>query len=264
MAILSKPEIKASHWYTNEGKAMHSVTKADGEGERPTTIRDARKHTLIPSVTNILGVIGKDALTTWKVNQAILQTLISPKTENESNDYYCKRIQSESMTQVQEAADLGSKIHHAMENWLIEKVQPPQDAMTYVQPVMDWFSATGLNVTDTEKILVNAAEGYAGTADVIFTYGKKGCGILDFKTRRTKEGKKVEAYVGQAMQLAAYAAAEFGENVLDKCLLANIYISTTEPGRIEVIKHDNPRKHYDAFLNCCALWRYEKDYDPRQ
>lgn len=260
MAILTKPQIKSSHWYTADGKPMHSVLKADGDGERPTTIKDARKHNLVPSVTNILGVIGKDALTTWKVNQAILRTLLSPKTEDESDDYYCKRIQSESMAQVDEAAELGSMIHKAMENWLIEGVMPSNEAMVYVKPVMDWFNATDITVNETEKILVNAKESYAGTADVLFTYGKNGKGVLDFKTRRTKEDKKVEAYIGQAMQLAAYAAAEYGVEALDKVLLANIYISTTEPGRIEVIKHDSPRRHYEAFLNCCALWQYEKGY----
>jgi len=264
MAILARPQIKASHWYDAQGNPKHTVFKAKGDGERPTNIADARKLNLIPSVTNILGVMSKDALTTWKVNQAILAVLKNPKQDTESEDYYCKRIIAASMEQVAEAADLGSSIHHALEDWLCEEIQPPDDLLVYVKPVMEWFNKTNITPSAMEKVLVNPCRGYAGTADVLFSYGKAGRGVLDFKTRKTTEGKKIEPYDGQAMQLSAYAAAEYGEADLDNVLIANIYISTTEPGRVEVVKHDNVKKHYRAFLNCCGIWRYVKDYDPRQ
>lgn len=264
MAILARPQIKASHWYDAKGNPQHSVLKANGDGERPTNISDARKLYLIPSVTNILGVMSKEALTTWKVNQAILAALANPKQESESEDYYCKRIAAESMEQVVQAADLGSEIHHALEDWLCEETSPSPRIIEYVRPVIDWFASTNITPTAMEKVLVNPIRGYAGTADVLFTWGKNGKGVLDFKTRKTKEGKKIEPYDGQAMQLAAYAAAEYGETAIDKVLIANIYISTTEPGRVEVVKHDNVLDHYRAFLNCCGIWRYVKGYDPRQ
>jgi hypothetical protein len=264
MAILAKQQTKASHWYMPDGTPKHSIIKKNGDGERPTTIADARKLYLIPSVTNILGVLSKEALSTWKVKQAILQTLKSPKTPDESDDYYCKRIADASMEQVAEAADLGSDIHRALEAWLDDGIQPPPNLMDYAAPVLKWFKETDIRVAHTEKILVNLEQGYAGTADVLFTYGKHGKGVIDFKTRKTAEGKKIEPYDGQAMQLAAYAAAEYGHEALAKVLIANVYISTTEPGRVEVVKHENPITHYKAFLACCRLWRYQKNYDPRQ
>jgi len=264
MAILARPQIKASHWYDAQGNPRHSVIKANGDGERPTNIGDARKQNLIPSVTNILGVMSKEALTTWKQNQAILAALANPKQESESDDYYCKRIIAASMEQVAEAADLGSSIHHALEDWLCENTTPPESLMVYVKPVMEWFEQTDITPTAMEKVLVNTRRGYAGTADVLFTYGNRGRGVLDFKTRKTTPKKKIEPYDGQAMQLAAYAAAEYGETDLDRILIANIYISTTEPGRVEVVKHDDVRSHYRAFLHCCGIWRYTKNYDPRQ
>jgi len=264
MAILARPQIKASHWYDADGKPKHTVTKSNGDGERPTNITDARKHCLIPSVTNILGVMSKEALTTWKQNQAILAALKNPKQETESEDYYCKRIIAASMEQVAEAADLGSDIHHALEDWLCEEIKPPERILTYVAPVLEWFSQTNITPTAMEKILVNPIRGYAGTADVLFTFGKRGRGVLDFKTRKTVPGKKIEPYDGQAMQLSAYAAAEYGEAELDSVLIANVYISTTEPGRVEVVKHDDIRRHYRAFNHCCGIWRYLKNYDPRQ
>lgn len=264
MAILARPQIKASHWYTASGEPMHTILKADGSGERPTDVRDARKLGLLPSVTNVLSVMGKEALTTWRVNQAIIAAHESPKKEDESIEYYIKRISSASLEQVVEAADLGSRIHSALEGYLMEGKEPPQELAIYIDPVREWFKQTAITVTACEKRLVSTEWGYAGTADVLFRYGKNGRGVLDFKTRKTKEGKKVEPYDGQAMQLAAYAAVEYGTKELDDVLIANIYISTTEPGRVEVVKHKDVMAHYMAFLNCCALWRYIKNMDPRK
>jgi hypothetical protein len=112
-------------------------------------------------------------------------------------------------------------------------------------------------------VLVNPAEGYAGRCDALFRYGKTGIGVIDFKTRKTEPGKAVTPYDGQGAQLAAYGAAYFGAEALPKCLLANVYISTTEPGRMEVCKHDDPAGEFEFFRHCAAVWRYVKDYDPR-
>ena len=77
-------------------------------------------------------------------------------------------------------------------------------------------------------------------------------------------GKPVVAYEDQAMQLAAYAATYWGEENLARILAANVVISTTEPGRMEVVKHSDLLRHWQAFQLVAALWRYAKEYDPRQ
>jgi len=264
MAILAKPQIKASHWYLPDGTPFHSVMKKDGSGERPTTIKDARPVRAKPSVTNILGILAKGGLDTWKIKQAVLAALRSPKQETESEEYYIRRIMDSSMEQVADAADLGSSIHRALEEWLNDKIPPPDHLAVYVDPVIKWFESIDINVVATEKVLVCKRNGYAGTADVLFRYGKHGRGVIDFKTRKTVPGKEIEPYDGQSIQLSAYAAAHYGQQDLDDVLIANVYISTTEPGRMHVIKHKDVFAHYLAFLNCCALWRYLKDYDPRE
>ena len=53
------PRIEGDHWYTRDGVPVHTQPKADGKGERPTTLRDARKLAFLPSVTTILKVISK-------------------------------------------------------------------------------------------------------------------------------------------------------------------------------------------------------------
>ncbi len=110
---------------------------------------------------------------------------------------------------------------------------------------------------------MNTVHGFAGTADVMFRYGGNGIGILDYKTRKTEPGKSVVAYEDQAMQLAAYAATYWGEENIGRVLAANVFISTTEPGRMEVVKHEAIERDWQAFKLVAALWRYVKGYDPR-
>lgn len=262
MAIITRPKTDSSHWYDHTGKPCHTQQTKDGD-VRPTTIRDARKLKLIPSVTNVLGVISKEALTTWKVNQAIMATLKHKPADGEADDTYCKRIASISQEQVFQAADLGKAIHAGIEDWINEGKLPEDDAIrASVEPVVDWIKKVGITVKASEKILVDLKHGYAGTADLLFTYADgKGCGVIDFKTRKSEAGKKMQAWNTEPLQLAAYAHTAWTEARLDDCLMANILISTTEPGRFEVVKHSEPEKHFRAFKNALGMWSYLKGYE---
>ena len=262
MAILIRDQYQGSHWYTSAGEPAHQQFKKSGDGMRPTTIRDARKYHLIPSVTQVLGIMDKPGLNSWKVTQAVMATLQWPRLPNESEDAWCKRVIAMSREQVVQAADLGTEIHDALEK--ATNGDPYKDELrVYVQPVLDWIQEKEITFVEREKIVVSKEHGYAGTADVFFRFGNEGRGILDYKTRKTIKGKPVQKYDGQGQQLAAYAATYWGERNLKEVLAANVIISTTEPGRIEVIKHENLEDDFHAFLCCCDLWRYQKGYDPR-
>ena len=52
---------ESGHWYTQEGEPMYTIIGANGK-ERNTTLRDAKKENLVPSVTTILGMIAKPSL----------------------------------------------------------------------------------------------------------------------------------------------------------------------------------------------------------
>lgn len=261
MAIITRPKTDSSHWYDREGKPCHTQLTKEGD-VRPTNIRDARKLGLVPSVTNVLGVIAKEALTTWKVNQAILTATKHAKNEGEADDTYCKRIASISQEQVFEAADLGKAIHAGIENWINNGELPDdKDIRVCVEPVIDWIQSVGIKVVASEKILVDLEHGYAGTADLLFTYGDgKGVGVLDFKSRKSTAGKKMESWNTEPLQLAAYANTAWGAGKLGGCLMANVLISTTEPGRYEIVKHAEPERHFGAFKAALRMWSYLKGY----
>ncbi|HPS09712.1 MAG TPA: PD-(D/E)XK nuclease family protein [Kiritimatiellia bacterium] len=263
MAILTRNMVKSSHWYTRLGEPMHRIMKADGSGDRATTLADAKRLKLLPSVTGILGVLAKPALESWKMDQVALATLRTPKAENEAAEYWCRRVKDAAFEQVEDAADLGSEIHAALE---CATAGEPWDAGrfgVYVQPVLDFIAREGLCVTGREKRLVNGSHGFAGQTDLLYTWGGSMPGILDYKTKKTKPGEKVSAYDEHRLQLAAYAATEYGEASLPTVKAFNVFVSSTEPGRVEFVQHGDLSRDWAAFKMLASIWRYAKGYDPR-
>jgi hypothetical protein len=44
----------------------------------------------------------------------------------------------------------------------------------------------------------------------------------------------------------------------------NVYISTTEVGRVEGYQHESLLPHWEAFKAAAILWSHIKGYDPRR
>lgn len=232
---------------------------------RSTTLRDARKLNLFPSVTSILGIFAKPQLDKWKMQQVALAAMRLERTADESDDYFADRIIDEAFDQVEQAADLGSRIHEAIEKHY-DGEAVPDDLSIYTKPVFAWQAQKQVNFIEREKVLVNPQHGFAGTMDIACTYGGDGIGTIDFKTRKTKPDVEVKPYDGQIMQIAAYGATYWGEHNLPRLFGANVYISTTEPGRLEVCTY-TPQQlmaEWEVFKMACAIWRHQKNYDPRQ
>jgi hypothetical protein len=265
MAILARPVTQSNHWYRPSGDACHEVPKADGNGTRSTTIADARKLGLLPSVTNILGVLAKDGLTNWKLQKVAEAALANPKRADETAEYWVERVIGASTAETADASDHGTKIHRALEQAIAGEEYSP-DARPYVQPVMDLLAEKKIVCSASEERVVNTRHGFAGTMDFAGTYGLSGKLVIDFKNQRSKPGKKMQAYDTYGLQLSAYAAGYWGEEALDDTLLVNILVSSTEPGRVEFYNHGKdhkPSELFGVFLNVCAIWRWSKNYDPR-
>jgi hypothetical protein len=62
------------------------------------------------------------------------------------------------------------------------------------------------------------------------------------------------------MQIAAYAT------IAGATRGVNLYISTTEPGRIGEAWYDEETivREYEAFKHVCALWQHINNYKPKQ
>ena len=253
---------KSQHWYDRDGKAVFEVPKAKGGGTRPTTIADARKLGLYPSVTTVLSVLAKPQLVDWQLGQVAGKAYSNPPQDGESQEDYARRIISASQEQVGEAADLGTQIHAALEAHF--KGEPVNDAyQQFVAPVAALATKEGIKFREHELRLVNANDGYAGTTDAVFTDSIGFNGILDFKSRKTKPGQKCEPWETEPMQIAAYCVAKFG-SIKYNTTGANVYISTTEPGRVEIVTYSATQleESWSAFQAALKLWQYLKGYRP--
>ena len=254
---------KSQHWYDRDGKAVFEVPKAKGDGMRATTIADARKLNLYPSVTTVLSVLAKPSLDDWKLTQVAERAYSNPPQDGEDTATYSRRIINGAFEQVSDAADLGTRIHAAIEAHF--KGEAVADEMqVYVKPVVGALERTGIKLLQHELRLVNTIDGYAGTTDAVMVKdGKQG--ILDFKSRKTKPGVKIEPWETEPMQIAAYYVAKFGRIPPYGAIGANVYISTTEPGRVQIVTYDDVQleQAWEAFKSANSLWQYLKGYRPK-
>ena len=274
MAILTTPQISSQHWYTADGVPFHEIARANGDGKRPTTIKDARKFGLYCSVSELLGGFAKPGLIKWQIKKAIKAALTLERKAAESDEYFINRILEEANSEVKAAADFGTRLHDAMEHFFKPATQLaknekrpliPTDLLPYCNPVIEWIESKGFVFIETETIIVNQRYGFAGTLDVAFAYGPGaelmpelakardfdglrrlweagvGIGILDYKTRKTSAGVEVKAYDNQATQIVAYGATYFATlfgvteaEAVKRLYGANVFISSTEKGRYHI------------------------------
>lgn len=266
MAILvENKNMGGGHWYRTDGTPLHQVPKADGKGLRDTTLADAKKLKLLPSVTGITDIVAKPALMNWKAAQVAAAAFVNPPNGEETQEYFIERVVNASHQSVAGAADLGSKVHDALEKLLtVGPESVPTDMWAYVQPVLAWKDAAKITYDQIEIVLVNMEIGYAGRCDVLGHDAAGAPVIIDYKTRKTKAKQACKPYDTQGMQLAAYAVAHYGLDRLHEVKAFNVYISTTEVGRVEGYQHPSLLAHWEAFKASAILWGHIKGYDPRQ
>ena len=225
-------------------------------------MRDARKLGLLPSVTNVLGVINKPELVEWKMTQAVLAALTLPRNAGEDLGVFAKRVVEDAQSQVKGAAEFGSAFHAGAEQVAKSlEVDPAGPYAAWLNLHRGWFQANCVRVVWTERVLVNVELGYAGTADLLVEHQAYGLTLVDYKTQGVKAGKIARAYGAWCLQLAAYRRA-IGRPMA--CL--SVIVNSTEPtAPVErVWSEEELRAGLESFEAALVIWRNEKGYDPRR
>lgn len=254
------------HYYASDGTPVHTQKKKGG-GTRDTTLADAKKQGLFPSVTTVLDVLAKHGLNYWREEKIIEAGFaIGPRVYEFVEDY-AHDVRARAFDSVGNAADLGTLIHGDIEGLLLgthSEWRVREEANAAVRHM----ESMGLSICESEARIVNHRHGYAGTADIVATKDGKPV-VLDFKTKATKPGKKIEPSENHPTQITAYWMGYWGiEDAFPKsaALGYNVYISTTEPGRIETVEWSAEvlRREWDLFKHVLAIWRTRTGHDPRQ
>ena len=244
------------HWYDRKGQPRYTIVGSNGK-ERPTTLRDARKHGFVPSVTEIIKCSNKPGLNRWMLDQMLHAALTLPRKDGETEAQYISRIWQDSQETARKAAERGTKIHAAIQGFF--QHEPAGEFMPHVQgacdAVRDWCGEE----FDHEACLVEKAFshplGFGGKVDLL---GFSPLFVVDFKTKEFGEDADLKTWDEHAMQLAAY---RHGLEMPDaKCAI--VYVSSTVPGlcRLIEIEEEKLKAGWKMFYSLLHYWQAKNKY----
>lgn len=239
---------ESQHWYERSGKPMYTVKAKDGS-DRPTTLRDAKKHGLVPSVTTIMSTMAKPGLEAWKLNQMMLAALTLPRAEGEPDADFISRIQKDSKEQARLAAERGTNVHEALEKFY-EGVMHAE----YMEHQAGVDRAVHEHFGDQEWVTETSFASELGYGGKIDLYSKAGF-VLDFKTKEFSNPDQITVYDELPMQLVAYAN---GLGMPDaRC--ANVFVSVTVPGLVHIREWNREEltRAWEMFKALLTFWYHK-------
>ena len=236
---------EGGHYYMPNGDPFYTLIGKNGK-ERNVTLRDARPVGAVPSVTGILKMADKPALTKWFVKQAVMASLTLPRIAGESDDDYIARILTDSRQEGVDARDVGTEIHGAIER---KDTKGPWAA---------WVNAAYCAISlgdvewSAEKSFAHPA-GYGGKVDLHCRTW-----VIDVKTKSgPADGRKL--WDEELMQLAAY---RYGLG-LPQARCGILHVDRNQP-TAELIEADAEEleRAWGMFLGLLSYWKYKNKYDP--
>lgn len=239
------------HWYKRDGTPAYQVEAAKG-GMRPTTLRDARKLNLVPSVTAIIRCAAAPGLERWKVQQGILAALTLPKVAGESEDAYLARILADSQEQAKKAAERGSAIHAAIQG-SFEDETPTEDMWPYVKGVLGELQKhCGDHTWRPEQSFAHRL-GFGGKADLHCLDW-----VIDIKTKEFDTTADLKTWDEHAMQLGAYREGL----EIPKARAGICYVSATVPGLAKFIEiqEEELSRGWTCFYSLLHYWQAKNTY----
>ena len=181
------------HWYCPKtGEPRYTIVGKNGK-ERNTTIRDAREHGYVVSVTTILKQAAAPNLVNWFKEQVAKAAYLQPPREGESEQDFIARTLPLAEEVSRKARDRGTDIHGA-----IEKLDRHGPYAAHVDAAMSAVSEwAGLLDWAPERSFASKL-GYGGKIDL------SGPGfVADFKTT-DKPLEDLKLWPDHRRQLAAY------------------------------------------------------------
>lgn len=241
---------ESTHWYTRNGVPRYTIVGANGK-ERNTTLRDARKENLVPSVTTVMNVASKPALIMWLQKQVLMAALTLPRRDEEAEDDYISRIMDDSKEQGRSAADLGTDIHAAIQSFYDGKASDKHQ--DHVKATVDALKGYFGNQAWVAERSFAHEIGFGGKCDLSAQNL-----VVDIKSKEFTDPEKVDAYDEHMMQLAAYRV---GLGMPDaRC--ANIFVSRNVPGLVKIVEwdQDDLKRGWEMFHALLTFWQSKNQH----
>lgn len=244
------------HWYTTKGKPKHKIHGRD------TTLRDARKLNLFPSVTTVLNVQSKPGLD-WYKQKKLLDACAALSEAGLSIDKNRPAAIKLAKEDAELAAKKGTQIHNILEDF-INGEEVPTDCLEMCQSVIEHINEHYGEIVQAEASFCNTAYGYGGCVDVKGITPKGREFIIDFKTKDFKSDADVKKFVydSHVMQLAAYAKSVCDHP--DSARVGNVFISTNAEDFGYVLDYawtaSDYARGWEMFKSLLEFWQLEKKY----
>jgi hypothetical protein len=249
------------HWYRSEdGQPQYTVKAKDGS-DRPTTLRDARKLNLVPSVTTVMKIAAKPGLDVWKNEQLLLAALTLPRVDGETEKEFIARVVMDSKATAKAAAERGTRVHESIEAWYegVRPVEHQEIAKAVEEVVFEHFKTHPFQKWETE-VSFSHPLGFGGKTD-LFTRPDESAPVgimLDAKTKEFGPDDEVPAYDEHLMQLAAYRIGVGMPNA--RC--ANVFASVSHPGLVKVKEwsEEDLRRGWAMFQALLNFWQLKNKF----
>jgi len=235
---------ESGHWYLPDGSPAYRIVGKNGK-ERNSTVKDAREHGLLPSVTTIIGCASKgEGLQRWLQEQAILAALTLPRLDGESEEDWLSRVVADSKETAKQAAERGTQIHGVIEAFY-EGIYIPE-LPPYVRAVENAINEHfGSQLWISEKSF--AYGGFGGKCDLVAKSGF----VVDFKTTE-KDLDKLDYFFDHQMQLSAYRQGF----EMPKARCAIVYVNALQnKAKLVEIPEDDLRIGWECFTHLLAFYR---------
>ena len=263
---------EGAHWYDRHGNPMYEVPNKSKPGEmRPTTLRDARKLDLVPSVTSVQKIKARPFLQNWKISKYLEEALTFPLDGRQPAEVIpeiIERVQAE----LARPMELGSLIHAEIEKHILLRYRrvgydPSPDVDPKIIEALDeWINIHRVTCCDVEKSFASP-HGYGGKVDLVCRWGAaQKLAVVDWKTTDTQPDKPFRFYDDWCSQLAAYSAGLFKERNIDGEIdHINVAFSRNEPGRMKtkVWKREEVIHGLSVFFAELNLWSVDNKYYPK-
>lgn len=238
---------------------------------------------LLPSVTNILGVINKPALMNWaaKVERELVVSTAADLYEDikgtpqMSRPAYLLTLGNRlgkakaSQKELARASEIGTMAHNLIE-WTLKgelclDAGPAPRIVDAAQWAFmaweDWRKSVNMKPIRVEQVIWSERYGYAGTLDLLAEINGK-LSVVDWKT-----GKAV--YTEAHLQNAAYrqAVREMGHGNPVKGYIVRLPKVETDP-QFEVVEAEDEDASFDVFRAAKELWKWaqakEAEYEAKR
>jgi len=260
MTTIIARSAESVHWYAQDGAPAYTVKAKDGS-DRPTTLRDARKLNLVPSVTTVMKVAAKPGLDVWKNEQLLLAALTLPRKPEETEKEFIARVIVDSKETGKRAAERGTRVHESIERHYRRDnfVEHKDIAEAFEKAVFEHFKTHPFQPWETE-ISFSDPRGFGGKVD-LYTKPDESAPVgivVDAKTKEFGKDDKIEVYDEHLMQLAAYRVG-LG---MTHARCANAFASVSYPGLIRVVEHSDEdlQRGWEMFCALLNFWKLKNKF----